>query len=172
MPLVADTRQHDNKMIIKISQDKEVQVSPEDFDRVSVLIWYFMPNVWGGYAARHEGKQTVYLHQFIIGKPKKGFQIDHINHDGLDDRRENLRIVTQHQNNGNLRRPKHNTSGYKGVSAYPNNIKKPWTAYIQNMGVKIHLGYFATPQEAALVYNLAAKEQWGKYAHLNEVEAA
>jgi hypothetical protein len=157
-------------MKIQLTQGKHAQASRQDYALVSQYKWYWTPCKWHeGYATTYIKGKTIYMHRLILGLAK-GYQADHINHNGLDNRRSNLRKVTQHQNNGNLRKPSHNTSGYKGVSFYKSNKTKPWTAYIQNMGKKIHLGYFETAENAAMAYNKAATTQWGKYAYINNIK--
>lgn len=108
-------------------------------------------------------RHTMYLHHFVMGQPPKGKETDHINHNGLDNRRENLRFVTHGQNLMNQRMKRNNTSGYKGVSRCGNS----WKAQIQLNGKHIHLGYFKTKIEAARIYNQTAKELFGQYAYLN-----
>lgn len=156
-------------MKLQLNKDIFALVDQKDFYVLNQWKWSFCSNKWGGYAARQQGCKTIYMHRFILNL-EPGQQADHINHNGLDNRRSNLRVATQHQNNGNLRKPNHNTSGYKGVSFYKGHKSKPWTAYIQNMGRKIHLGYFETASEAALAYNFAAKKQWGDFAQLNKLK--
>lgn len=83
---------------LKGNSGLSVQVDPEDYDRVVEHSWYFH-NM--GYAmATIEGKQT-YMHRFIMNTPK-GLHTDHINHDKLDNRRSNLRIVTRAENMQNM----------------------------------------------------------------------
>lgn len=158
-------------MKILLTQGKYAEISKQDYGLVSQHKWQWTPCKWHeGYATTSVNGKTVYMHRLILNLGK-GEQADHKNHNGLDNRRSNIRKVTQHQNNGNLRRPAHNTSGYKGVSYYKGHKSKPWTSYIQNMGRKVHLGYFRTPKEAAVAYNIAAIKQWGEFAELNAFEA-
>ena len=91
--------------------------------------------------------------------------IDHINHNGLDNRRENLRICTNAENNRHRRKPKNNTSGYKGVCW--DKSKKKWRARIEKDNKNIHIGYYNILEEAARAYDAKAKELFGKYAQLN-----
>lgn len=156
-------------MKVNLTQGKQAQVDRQDYKMLSKYRWQYLPCKWHeGYATTSIKGKTIYMHRIILGL-KKGEQADHINHNGLDNRRSNLREVTQHQNNGNLRRPNHNTSGFKGVSAYSANKTNPWMAYITNQRKKIHLGYFKTAKEAAKAYDIAALEQWGEFAHINGV---
>ncbi len=94
-------------------------------------------------------------------------EIDHINRVKDDNRIENLRECVRSQNNGNQKLRGNNTSGYRGVS-YSKCTRK-WWAQINYGGVHHNLGYYATPGEAALVYNDAAREHFGEFAHQNVV---
>lgn len=89
-------------------------------------------------------------------------QIDHRNGDRDDNRIVNLRAASQAENNGNSRRPKHNTSGFKGVGLQKTDRK--WRARIKRAGRSIHLGTFDTPEEAHAAYVAAATELFGEFA--------
>lgn len=160
---------------IKLTQGKYAIVDNKDFELVSKHNWGFDNT---GYAKRitytggipgkvHQtrGSTKVYLHHEIIGKPPKGFVVDHINRNPLDNRRENLRFCTHSQNHGNQIKQKNNTSGYRGVSFVKRNNN--WRARIKLMGKEISLGSFKTLKQAALAYNLAAQKLFGKFALLN-----
>ena len=91
---------------------------------------------------------------------------DHINGDGLDNRRENLRICTTLKNCQNRQKQRQTSSSvFKGVSWYPN--RKKWVAYIKVNGIQLHLGYFTSEYNAAVCYNLAAKKYFGEFALTN-----
>ena len=110
--------------------------------------------------------QTISLHRLITGAMPGQF-VDHVNHDGLDNRwPENLRICTPSQNNANQRVRSNNTSGYKGVSLHKSTGK--WKARLKAYGRERHLGCFDDPWEAAQAYNVAAIEAFGTFALLNE----
>ena len=113
------------------------------------------------YAAHATNQGNIRLHTFLTGWPL----VDHINGDGLDNRRTNLRAVTPSQNGANISSPSHNTSGYKGVSFYRRTGR--WRAYITVDQVNRHLGYFATSADAARAYDAAASTTWGEFARLN-----
>ena len=108
------------------------------------------------------------MHWVVIGKPKKGFVTDHINGDGLDNRRGNLRICTQVENRSNSTRNKNNTSGYKGVM-WRKKARK-WVVKICVNYRLIHLGYFDDIKEAAKAYNDAAIKYHKKFARLNVID--
>ena len=104
---------------------------------------------------------TVGIHQILMNPPK-GMEVDHKNHNGLDNRRQNLRIATKQQNMFNL--PKTNlTTGFRGVT------KKGslFTARVSSEKERLYLGVFNTAEEAALAYDIKAKELQGEFAILN-----
>jgi len=94
-------------------------------------------------------------------QPENGFFVDHINGDGLDNRRQNLRVVTHAQNLMNQRRSAANTSGVKGVSWYRKTSR--WKAQIAVFGKKMHIGYYLTKEEAAAAYEEASKRLHGEF---------
>ena len=115
------------------------------------------------------------LHRIIAeiflnaGKPLTAQQeVDHKEQaDGshAQDRLSNLRIVSRSQNLMNQRINRNNTSGYKGASLHKHSGK--WHAKIGSCGRRKSLGYFSTPEAAALAYDKAAKELHGEFAELN-----
>lgn len=117
-----------------------------------------------GYSATTINSKRIKLHHLLIGKPQKGYVIDHINRDKLDNRLLNLRHVPFAKNIHNAK-GQPNRSGYKGVAHV--NATGKWRAYIKPFGKQIHLGQFITKEEAARVYDEAAKKYWGEYAYLN-----
>jgi hypothetical protein len=97
--------------------------------------------------------------------------VDHINGDGLDNRRINLRKCTNAENQRNIH-ARRSSSGYKGVTKIQRsyNLKRPWAAAISvggARGKRIHLGYFADPADAARAYDRAAQKHFGAFANLN-----
>jgi hypothetical protein len=104
---------------------------------------------------------SLYMHVLIMGV--KG--VDHIDHDGLNNQRYNLRPATQVQNGGNQRPPTGKTSAYKGV--YRHRASGKWRAGIGVNRKHIHLGTFASELDAACAYDAAAREHFGEYAYTN-----
>jgi len=88
--------------------------------------------------------------------------IDHRDGDVTNNRWKNLRRATASQNNANRRRPRHNTSGYKGVSLCRQSGK--WRATIGSNGKTIKLGKFTSPKAAHRAYRAAARKLFGKFA--------
>jgi hypothetical protein len=97
--------------------------------------------------------------------------VDHVNGDGLDNRRANLRVATRAENQRNTRgRPQHRASMHKGVALCAGKRVRPWRATIQIDGHQVHLGYFGEEEDAARAYNAAALLHFGEFAFLNSFE--
>jgi len=116
--------------------------------------------------ARDHGCKAVYMHQLILPAPK-GMMVDHINGNGLDNRRCNLRLCVKVENQRN-QRPRFGKR-FKGVHFNTRLISKPWSASIRVKYKTLHLGYFATEIEAAKAYNAAAKKYFKQFAYFNEI---
>lgn len=97
---------------------------------------------------------NIMMHQQILDTPK-GFDTDHKNRDGLDNRRENIRVVSRTQNNYNLGLKKNNTSGYRGISWSKHD--KRWRAYIGGSKTREELGHYKTIEEAVIARKEAEK---------------
>lgn len=125
------------------------------------------------YAVAYRAKRQLFVHRLITDAPE-GTQVDHRNHDGLDNRRSNLRVCTVRQNHGNFGKQIRKgdatpyTSRYKGVLL---RYGHRWHAKMTFEGKQIHLGSFDTEVEAALAYNAAALKYFGEFANLNVIEA-
>jgi hypothetical protein len=129
---------------------------------------------WYARTTIHAGKEQTHLrmHRFImaiyLGRPiEKNEQVDHKNRNGLDNRRENLRLATPSQNHANQRRICPKTSIYKGV--YWNKSRCKWGAHIKVNQVGKGLGFFECEKDAAMVYNSAAIHFFGEFAYVNNV---
>ena len=109
------------------------------------------------------GPKTLTMHRLIM-QPPNGWEVDHINGDGLDNRRCNLRICTRTQNARNVR-AQQGSSSFKGVS-WIRSAKK-WRAGIRASGKKIYLGQFDAEEDAARAYDDAARTLHGEFAWLN-----
>lgn len=123
---------------------------------------------------RRNGKYVypfeLFMHRLIVNAPK-GMEVDHINGNGLDNRRCNLRIASPSENQQNRQTKKLGThSRFKGVTWHRNAQK--WQAGIKKEGRSIHLGLFEAEVDAAIAYNHAAIQMFGEFAHINSLEAA
>jgi hypothetical protein len=108
----------------------------------------------------------IYLHRLIINAPKNK-NVDHIDNNGLNNTRDNIRIASNGQNLSNRGKQSNNTSGYKGVVWY--NPLNKWKAQIGYGNNTKHLGYFNNILEAAKAYNDAAIIIHGDFSCLNKI---
>ena len=163
---------------ITLSRGKVALVSDEDYERVSQYKWYAVD--WDGtgkswYARRRfitDGvRRYVSLHRFIMGVPDS-IKVDHIDGDGLNCQRYNLRHATHQQNSQNRRIGANNTSGYKGVVFVRRAKTRRWQAQIEHNCKTLYLGRFESAVEAARAYDHAARELFGEFARPNFPEAA
>jgi len=115
-----------------------------------MLTIYLGTNGYAYYSTWKDGKSHPRtLHSLIMGPTPPKSHIDHINGDKLDNRRENLRVVTPGRNQVNRHRlNRNNTSGTRGVQRTNQSQRNPWRAQITVDHKNIHLGLFATEQEA------------------------
>jgi hypothetical protein len=104
------------------------------------------------------------MNREIMHAPK-GKDVDHANHNTLDNRRENLRVCNRHENNSNARKRRGTSSRYKGVSWH--GVSGKWAARIQSRNKMNNLGLFDTAKEAAQAYDEVAKQLHGEFAVLN-----
>tara|TARA_E500000305_G_C3995657_1_gene224406 strand:+ start:345 stop:842 length:498 start_codon:yes stop_codon:yes gene_type:complete len=111
-------------------------------------------------------RKTILMHREVTGCPK-GLMVDHINGNGLDNRKANLRVCSMSENMMNRGKTKQNSSGYKGVYNTGDSKVNPYVAKIQKNNEVYCLGHFGTPEEAARAYDAKAKELFGEFAHLN-----
>lgn len=128
------------------------------FSRLTFYAGTNLPRIEGGY-------KFTKMHRILMDAPDH-LVVDHINGDGLDNRRENLRLCTSRENARNRHVVVGKTSKFKGV------MKTRWNsfeAYIKNGIKRIRLGNYKTEQEAAVAYNKAAIRIFGAFARLNEV---
>lgn len=115
-----------NSKQISLTQGKFTTVDEEDFEYLSQWNWYAKPSGKRNcYAHAYNGGNRMYMHRLLLNPPK-GMYIDHINGNGLDNRKTNLRIVTLSQNQGNRRLTSTSVSGYKGV----HRNREKWQAVI------------------------------------------
>jgi len=157
---------------IILTKNKVSLVDDEDFEMVNQFKWGWYNNSRTGYASRHlplgNGKRTKQSIHRLLMNPKKREEVDHINGDGLDNRRSNLRVCTRAENACNrIQVQKNNTSGYRGVKWASDRNK--WCVQIGTKGKKISIGYFKDKIQAALAYNQAALKYHGKHANINVI---
>lgn len=160
--------------LIALTKGFVVLVDNEDFEEQNSYSWCLLSSRKSEhYAVRGNSPQRFYLHRVLL-KAAKGQQVDHQNRNSLDCRKKNLRLSTQQQNMGNRSKRSDTTSRYKGVSYTKarSHLSTPFRAFIGSggLGAKFpskHLGYYATEEEAARVYDTAALERYGEFVALN-----
>lgn len=157
---------------ISLGHNKYALVDNKDYEN----IWMISHRKWQlsgmGYPIRKyknemTGKiESMYLHKLIMGNPK-GFQVDHIDHNTLNNQKSNLRICTTQENRRNQRKLIKATSIFKGV--HWNKKCKKWRASITVSSKPIHLGLFIKETEAAQAYNKKAVELFREFALVNKI---
>jgi hypothetical protein len=153
---------------IPLTHGKVALVDAEDYDRIAAHKWTAFKNSVSWYAARSTAikggktRRTILMHREIMNAPD-GIEVDHRNHNTLDNRKSELRLATHKQNIWNSRPGRRNTSGFKGVSYIKSNLTSPWLAQIQYNGRKIYLGFFKTAEEANVAYIKTAVRLHGEY---------
>lgn len=153
------------------------KVDDDDFAFLSQYKWQARRSkngrtVYASHAYVKNGKVKNTQMSRMIMNPPKDKLVDHINHDGIDNRRSNLRICTDTENNRNMSKSQRKlTSKYKGVLLHKDKShhrNKQWRAQIREGKGKIrYLGYFWTEKEAAIAYNRAAQQLFGEFAFPN-----
>lgn len=149
---------------IKLTKGKYTIVDADTYEWASKLKWYASNWKTGFYATRRKGKNNTSLHREIMQAPK-GLMVDHINGDTLDNRKCNLRLCSNKENQRNQKLQLRSTSGYKGVHWHKCNDK--WIVNIKVDGKLIHLGYFTDVIEGAKAYDKAALFYFGSFANIN-----
>lgn len=153
------------KAVCLANTEEVALVDEADFDLVSKYRWKLL-RAPGGLKYAFSSKNLP-LHRLLIQDAPH--HIDHINGNGLDNRRENLRLATARENAANSRMYRTNTSGYRGV--HWNKERRKWVASIRDHQKKIHIGAFEHKYQAALAWNIRAKEVFGEFARLNNIMA-
>lgn len=142
-------------------------IDEQDFDRINQYKWCSVDNDGTGkryYASCKIGKSTVYMHRMVMGA-QGGESVDHIDGNGLNNSRSNLRLVTPSQNNMNQRVREDNTSGHKGISWCPDREK--YQVYINIDRKRKSLGRYKTLEEAIYVRDQAVRAHYGEFSREN-----
>lgn len=163
--------------IILLSNGLECLVDDLDYEDLNAYKWHARKphsNTTTVYAFRSKPipgikykngktKRTmVQMHRHLLNAPRN-LDVDHIDGNGLNNTRENLRLATKFQNIANSKLNKRNTSGFKGVS----RSGSAWRARINVHGKEISLGAHTTVEKAAKAYDAAARKYFGEFARLN-----
>lgn len=168
-------------MPISLTQGLYALVDGEDYEELSKYKWYAKKDKKTYYAGRtvylgggrkNPKNRIIFMHRQILNVPG-GRQTDHQNHCGLDNRKQNIKVCTQNENQHNQIVRKRGTSKFKGVHWVKGRIyndkqyKSRWRAKIVHNGKSIYLGYFDNEIEAAKAYDDKAKELFGNFAGCN-----
>ena len=146
-------------------------VDPEDYERINKYKW----NAYRGYSSyyskrkiynrKNGSERTIYMHRYIMNAPEE-MVVDHINHNGLDNRKVNLRLATRAENARYARKTKNKfSSDYKGVH-YIKKVNR-WRTTITFEDKMIYVGQFRDEESAGKAYDRAAKKYFGEFACLN-----
>ncbi len=153
-----------NVAYVPLTRGYEAMIDAYDVPLVEGFNWYALVNAWAVRAMRNiwrDGiRETIYLHRVIMSAPQ-GAMVDHIDGNPLNNRKSNLRLATNAENQRNSKRRKDNTSGFKGV--HLDKRKGLWRAQIKLNGTKRWLGYFGTPEEAHFAYCKASATIHGDF---------
>lgn len=144
---------------IPLSSGKYTLVDDDIYDTLILNKWSFKGRYAGRTLPKVNGKRkSVLMHRIILDAPEE-LEVDHINGDKLDNRKENLRLCTRTENRRNSRAQ----NKFKGVVWHKQ--KNKWMSTIKGK----FLGYFDNDLDAAKAYNEAAKKEYGEFAWLNKV---
>lgn len=151
---------------IPLTKGYEAVIDAADVSLVADRFWLVRISGQTGYAQSADystGKcKTLLLHRVLLGAPDE-FLVDHIDGDGLNNRRANLRLCNRSQNAQNRAAPSHSSSGIKGVCW--NARDQRWRAHIQvSPTLRLHLGNFLSKDAAAAAYAAAAVKYHGDFA--------
>lgn len=145
-------------------------VDDEDYARLSGHVWYFDGRSYARRAWLVGGKRhQIRMHQEVL-QVEDGYFIDHINGNGLDNRKSNLRPATHMQNMRNRKPNEVSSSIYRGV--YFHRQAGKWRARLRTKGLHLSLGLYQNQVDAARAYDAAARRVFGEFARLNLPEEA
>jgi hypothetical protein len=155
---------------IPLTQGYVTVVDADDYDFLTQWTWKAKKDSHTIYVHRRyriggRKRKWVQMHRVLLNAPPN-CQVDHIDHDGLNNTRANLRLATSSQNQYNRSQTK--GKGYKGVHERHDGRPKKFRAAIWAEGVETRIGSFKTAENAATAYNIAALRLHGEFALLNK----
>jgi hypothetical protein len=157
---------------IPLDKGKVALIDDEDAVKVAQFRWYarYGNKTWYAqtWVVIDGKKKPIEMHALILPAPR-GMQRDHRDGNGLNNTKNNLRIGTRSQNQGNRSINKNNTSGFKGVHYIKKGLKH-WRARINIGGRRTVVGDFLDPRDAAKAYDDAAIQIYGEFARTNAME--
>jgi len=154
---------------IPLTQGQVAIVDADDYPLISQHKWHAQRCLHKYYALTNinldNGSRTqISMHRMIMDAPK-GLEVDHIDRNGLNNRRSNLRLATHAQNTRNQGKWKETASKYKGLSLDKRDMK--WQVKVFYNGKYVTVGRFFDEEEAARAYDAKARELFGEFAHCN-----
>lgn len=158
----------------------EILLDDEDFEKFSVYNWTVEKPTNGNslyvkrkYTYALNKRRAIALHRAILGITDVSVFIDHIDGNGLNNQKSNLRIATHRENRRNSGKQKNNSTGYKGVYRIKNPLNDTFKVglYIREGNKRKHIcsKIYKTPEEAAKKYNELARKYHGEFAYQNPV---
>jgi len=165
---------------IQLTQGKVALVDDDDYEMVNSIRWRSLERkrnsgiscyYANGYVGTINGKiKSILMHRLIIRNIPIGYEIDHIDRNGLNNQKSNLRICTSSQNNHNRIKSPNKSSIYKGITylTRKNRVKR-YLCRIFVDGESITIGCFKTEIEAAIAYNKEIAKYHGEFSVLNKI---
>jgi hypothetical protein len=157
----------------KVNGTHSILIDDEDYDYVSKFNWHIYRCTFRGkkartfYAVACINGVTIRMHRLLLGLNDPKILVDHKDHDGLNNQRDNLRIASAQQNQFNMRPFKSNKTGFKGVSY--NKKDKRYAVFLKVGRKNTFFGNFKTPIEAASKWNELARQHHGEFAYQNQI---
>lgn len=151
---------------IKLTQGEVALVDDDLYEELNLFKWCVHKGVNTFYAKRDQ--KGIMMHRVVVGLTDLDLFVDHINGNGLDNQKSNLRICSQSKNSMNQSPQLNRSSIYKGVCYH--KLAKKWQSYIKINGKLKYNGLFVNESDAAIAYNNMAAELFGKYAKLNVIK--
>jgi hypothetical protein len=158
-------------LLVLLPDGSETKISKEDAHLLDAFPWWRRSHRHAKICRKNPTgeREDVWLHRMILD-PGPGMVTHHINGDGLDNRRENLVVVTHRENSifkGKARKCITTDNPYKGVFYRPSNKKRPWQAFVSLNEQQHHIGYFSTRDDAATAVDGLTRLLFGRLAHQN-----
>jgi hypothetical protein len=154
---------------LKLTQGKVALVDDCLFDELNKYKWHLIKGRHTYYASSFikidDNFVQISMHRFIMGVINSKIQVDHLDHNGLNNQKSNLRLCTRSQNSMNIKKRSNCSSIYKGVCW--DKRRNMWQANGSVNKKQIHIGYYNTEMEAALAYDKFALKTYGEFALIN-----
>jgi len=145
---------------IRLTKNKLALVDDDDYSNLIKYRWHSVEGSRNWYAGGTINGKPIAMHRLILNAPSDK-EVDHINGNGLDNRKNNLRLCTRQQNTWNSRRNRKGNTRYKGV-VYCKKTEK--------FSISLKGGCYDTAEQAALIYNHIAQILYGEFARLNRIK--